>query len=195
MSRLLHLVCLALLATAAHAGDARALIDEFHAALAGVAASQPADFDARFEALVAIVDATHDLESIARLTLGLHWNELDELQRAAFIERFRELSIATYASRFGELREDQFEVLEFVEQPRGRQLVRAQLHIADREPLGFDYLLHRTDEGWRIVNIVVDGVSDLALKRAEYARTMRDGDFDALLALLDEQTARQRSTP
>lgn len=192
MLRLLPSLMLLLLATTARAEDARFLIENFHAALAGVSAGQAVDYDARYDALAQIVDTTHDLEFISRLTLGLHWNELDEAQRAAFVQRFRELSIATYAARFAELDEDQFEIVERVAQPRGRELVRAQLHIADREPLSFDYLLHATDDGWRIVNIIVDGVSDLALKRAEYSQQMRDGDFDTLLTLLDEQAAKQR---
>ena len=193
MSRLLPSLLLLLLAATARAEDARALIEEFHAALAGVSAGEAVDYDARYDSLAQIIDTTHDLAFISRLTLGLHWKDLDEAQRAAFIQRFRELSIATYAARFAELDEDQFEIIERVAQPRGRELVRAQLHIADREPLSFDYLLHATDDGWRIVNIIVDGVSDLALKRAEYSQQMRDGDFDTLLTLLDEQAAKQRA--
>jgi hypothetical protein len=42
------------------------------------------------------------------------------------------------------------------------------------------------------VNIVVDGVSDLALKRGEYGRLMDEGGFSALMADLDRQIQRLR---
>jgi hypothetical protein len=37
---------------------------------------------------------------------------------------------------------------------------------------------------------VADGVSDLALKRAEYQRVFSSGGLEGLLAELDEQTKR-----
>ena len=40
---------------------------------------------------------------------------------------------------------------------------------------------------WRIVNIIVNGVSDLALKRAEYNSLLEREGFQALIAKLEEQ--------
>jgi phospholipid transport system substrate-binding protein len=51
-------------------------------------------------------------------------------------------------------------------------------------------LLQNGAAGWRIINIVADGVSDLALKRAEYQRVLASGTLDTLIAELEAQTAR-----
>ena len=51
-----------------------------------------------------------------------------------------------------------------------------------------DYTLHDRRGAWQIVNILADGVSDLALKRAEYRRFLTDGTIDDLIAQLVEQT-------
>ena len=53
-----------------------------------------------------------------------------------------------------------------------------------------EYLLQEGPDGWRIINIVADGVSDLALKRAEYQRVFSSGGIEALIAELEEQTRR-----
>ena len=49
------------------------------------------------------------------------------------------------------------------------------------------YLLHHVNNQWRIVNIIVNGVSDLALKRAEYNSLLEREGFQALIAKLEEQ--------
>jgi phospholipid transport system substrate-binding protein len=71
---------------------------------------------------------------------------------------------------------------------------RAQIHTAIARPgdkdVTLDYLLQRKDGAWRIINIVADGVSDLALKRAEYQRVLAGGSIDDLIEYVDEQTAR-----
>jgi phospholipid transport system substrate-binding protein len=61
---------------------------------------------------------------------------------------------------------------------------------ANQPDVSLEYLLHQADGGWRIINVVADGVSDLALKRAEYQRLYASGGIDGLLAALEEQTQR-----
>ncbi len=190
LSRRLAPFLLLLWALPSLAGEPGKLIGQFQAALEALAQAEEPSFEARFTQLQPVIERTHDLPFIARLTLGFHWNELDETQRAAFVARFGELSVANYASRFGALDGNQFRVVEEQAQPRGRYLVRAELSRREAPPVSFDYLLHETEAGWRIVNILVDGVSDLALKRAEYAKILRDEDFDALLATLSGQIQR-----
>ncbi len=58
--------------------------------------------------------------------------------------------------------------------------------------MSFEYLLQQGSGGWRIVNIVADGVSDLALKRAEYQRVLASGTLDTLIKELESQTERLR---
>ncbi len=56
--------------------------------------------------------------------------------------------------------------------------------------VSLDYMLEQKDGAWRIINIIADGVSDLALKRAEYQRILGAGSLDDLIKELEAQTAR-----
>jgi phospholipid transport system substrate-binding protein len=58
--------------------------------------------------------------------------------------------------------------------------------------VSLEYLLQQGATGWRIINVVADGVSDLALKRAEYQRVLTTGSLETLIAELEAQTARLR---
>jgi phospholipid transport system substrate-binding protein len=56
-------------------------------------------------------------------------------------------------------------------------------------PVRFDYVLRQTKDGWRIVNVLADGVSDLALKRVEYRAILQRDGFQGLIDMLKEKVA------
>ena len=191
MKRLL-LILITLLPLAVQAGPQQ-VIEEFHSALLEFSQSDVADFDQRFALLEPVVEGTHDLDYISRLTLGRHWRGLEPQQREAFTTRFARLAIANYTARFPQFSGESFEIVEQTSQPRGIELVRTRLNRPDETALEFDYMLRETESGWRIVNILVNGVSDLALKRAEYSSLLAEGSMSGLLETLDRQYTRLSS--
>lgn len=144
-------------------------------------------FEERFNRLAPIIDSSHNLGLIIRTALGSHWLDLDQEQQQVISSIFRQLSIATYASRFNEYSGEQFEVIQERDLPRNQQLIRSQLIKADKSTVDFDYVLQQGKEGWQIANILVNGVSDLALKRTEYRAILERDGFDALVVLLNEK--------
>ncbi len=150
-------------------------------------------FDRRYRRLAAVMDETFDMTHIAKVALGRHWRDLDSRQQAAFIARFRELSIATFVQRFSGNGGASFGPLKQKPMVRGGVVVESELARPKADPLLFSYQLHAVDGRWQIINIVVDGISDLALKRAEYNTVMEESGFDGLMKLLDRQLASKRS--
>ena len=68
-------------------------------------------------------------------------------------------------------------------------LVESQLKSPGGNKVQFGYQMRKIDGRWRIINIIADGVSNLALERAEYSSIIRRYSFDALLAKLKERIA------
>jgi phospholipid transport system substrate-binding protein len=173
--------------TAAAQGAAEAVVAELHAAL--VEAATLVEREARIELLRPVVRDTHDLRFIAELTIRRQWRDLDATAREAFVNVFETLSVATYATRFAGVGPETFLVTGSRATDNGRIEVRAEVMRAQGGNVPLDYLLQRGDGGWRIVNIVADGVSDLALKRARYQQVFRDGGtIEDLIALLAAET-------
>ena len=142
----------------------------------------------RYQTISPTVDKTHDLDTIARLVVGRHWKGLDATQRSAFVETFRKLSISMYAGRFKEYGGEQFTILS--EQPlkRGnRKLVTSHFVKSDGEKITFTYILHQIHDQWKIIGVSVNGVSDLALKRAEYGSILRKDGLPTLIERLKTQ--------
>jgi phospholipid transport system substrate-binding protein len=152
------------------------------------AASGHLDVQQRFQRLEPIVDATHDMPYIAELTIRRQWSKLTPDERERFVAAFRRLSVMTYASRFAGLEKGMFKVTGSAAARDGRAQVQATLTTKKGKVIPFQYLLHEADGGWKIVNILADNVSDLALKRAEYREVLEKGSIDDLIRHLDKQT-------
>jgi len=141
----------------------------------------------RFDRLAPTIVATHDLDFIARFALGSYWKGLSEEQRGRYLAAFRDLSIATYASRFNAFDGEHFRILSEDPLPGGDAQVRSVLSTGDGDEVSFEYRLRRRDGPWRIINIVADGVSDLALKRSEYTGVMRREGIAGLLTRMEDK--------
>ena len=147
-------------------------------------------YEGRYKFLESVIDQSHDIDLIIKTILGAtYWSQLDKAQQDLIVDTFRQLSIATYAGRFTQYEGEQFKIVEQRSLPREQTLVRSQLTKSDGGAVNFDYVLHQTDGGWRIVNILFDGVSDLAIKRGEYRAVLQRDGFPALIQLLKEKIA------
>jgi phospholipid transport system substrate-binding protein len=171
-------------------GTPEEAIVTLHRGLIEAAARAPASVAERERLLGPIVDATHDLAYIAEFTIRRQWPALGDADRQRFVAAFRTLSVRTYASRFGVIDERTFATEEAVIDDDGRATVRAAIHRAEGGDIPLEYLLQQRDGRWRIINIIADGVSDLALKRAEYQRVLASGSIDDLIAELERQAGR-----
>jgi phospholipid transport system substrate-binding protein len=97
----------------------------------------------------------------------------------------------TYAARFGSVGPDTFRPLsEGAPDASGRVQIATAVARTQMPDVSLEYLLHETPDGWRIINIVADGVSDLALKRAEYQRVFAGGGIGGLIEELERQAQR-----
>jgi phospholipid transport system substrate-binding protein len=153
-----------------------------------VQAAELSDIHARFDFLRVVVTSTHDLDFIGQLTVRRQWREWTQEQRAAFLAAFRSLSIMNYAARFANVSATTFDILGPQSAGNGRIEVKTTLARADGTSVPLDFVLQAADGSWRIANVIADGVSDLALKRAEYQTMLNESDVDGLVSELEAQT-------
>jgi phospholipid transport system substrate-binding protein len=171
-----------------------AVVEGFQAVLVSVMKDAgKLGYAGRYRRLAPAVEQSHDLQSIAAFAAGRYWQQLSDAQKSLLVATFSEWSISTYAHQFDAYSGsgESFKTLSVEQTPRGEALVRSALVKPGGETIRFDYLLRRRDGGWRIVNIVVDGVSDLAIRRSEFAGILRTEGFDALIKKLKDKIAAQ----
>ncbi len=174
-------------ASAGNRGAAE-VVEKLHAALlAAMKDGAQAGYQGRYDQLAPVIRSNFDMPFISRTVLGKYWGTFNDEQRSRFVDTFTRLSIATYAANFDSYSGERFTLVSEKEASGGRILIQSQIIKSDGGRVQLDYLLHRADAQWRIVNIIAEGVSDLALKRADYSTFLKTNGFDALLKKLNEK--------
>jgi phospholipid transport system substrate-binding protein len=169
--------------------DARKPVDHLNQELIGLMRSgKELGFEGRFKKIDPTVRQSFMFEAVAQIALGTHWKKLEEAQKLEFMDKYRELSSATYASQFKEFEGEKFEFDNGQELKPGRVVLRYNL-IAPKEKHGFEYHVSLFNGEWRVVNIVVDGISDLALRKAQYTSVIDREGFEALISKLTQKIA------
>ena len=161
-----------------------------HSLLSVMKQGNQLDYDHRYQILEPIVTKSHDLPFIAKVTVGKYWKTFNDEQKKSFMDILSRLSIAMYADRFDGYGGETFSFIAQKELPRGKMLVETILTKSDGEKVQFNYLLRHHKEDWQIINIIVDGVSDLAVRRAEYTSILQLNGFVHLIAKIEEQIGR-----
>ena len=184
-------VCLAAPAPAQESA-ARAVVDAFHATLLEVMKNaEKLGMDGRIRRLGPRVAESFHLRLMVAVASGRHWRNADDGQRRALHKAFERFSIATYADRFSSYSGESFEITSVKTGPRKTILVNTRINRRNDTPVAITYVLKRFAGVARIVDVVVDiGISELAVRRSEYAQTLKRGGVDALIAALDKKTNR-----
>lgn len=167
--------------------DAVERVERVHASLIAIMKAE-LPFDARARRFHDLVGDSFDLSIMARVSLGAGWRGLDDDRRDRLRDLLHQLTAVTYADRFARYKGQTFTTLESSRQPQNQVVVRTQLQRLEGDPVSLDY--HLGPGG--IYNIIANGVSDLSLRRAQYASVFRRDGIDVLLSRIEEQIERLR---
>ena len=173
----------------AAAGPASAVIEKLNAEFLKVMQNGPAlGYDGRYKELEPVLSDSFDFATMARVSAGQHWNEMTEAQQTKLVDSFRRYSLAVYAARFKDYSGEKFEVLGEEAKQKGTVLVQNQIVPSNGEPIRIDYLL-RPDGGMlRIIDVFLkSSVSEIAVRRSEFAEVIGSDGFDALIATLEQR--------
>lgn len=167
---------------------AKQVVEKFQADLIDVMKEgKKLGYAGRYEKLKDPISSSHELNKIARIVVGKEWEKLSEEQQQKLVDVFSRLSIASYAHNFKDYSGESFVFDSEEETTRGGVVLHSRLVIPNDKPVKFDYMLKEKGNSWRIINIIANGVSDLALKRSEYTTILQREGFDALMAKINEK--------
>jgi len=134
------------------------------------------------------VAAGYDLPFMAEKILGRHWTTLDEADHERWTAAFGRLTVATYAERMTGFTGQVFEVLKVEPSQHDTAVVYTQVVTPKEPPIAINYRMRPDADGWRIIDVYLNGtVSELALRRSEYAAVLQRDGFEKLVASIDDK--------
>lgn len=166
-------------------------IEALDQALIGIMkAGRQTPFQQRADMLAPIIQRAFDLPVILKISVGPGWSALTAEQQASLLAAFRRYTIASYVDNF-----DSYDGQRFAISPTtrplsdGREVVDTQIVPKTGAAHTLDYVMRKTDAGWKVVDVLADGsISRVALQRSDFSALFDRGGAPALEARLQEKT-------
>jgi len=122
------------------------------------------------------------------LAMGRNWPKANTAQQKTLVAEFRTLLVHTYS---GALSTYKNEVIEFkpLRAAAGDTdvTVRTQVKRPGTEPIGIDYSMEKTSDGWKVYDVAVGGVSLVTNYRETFNAEIRDAGVDGLIKSLSSK--------
>ncbi len=141
-----------------------------------------------------ILTETFDLPTIARFTLGRYWRRASKKQRDEYVKLFEEFIVQAYSHRFKDLSGRAFTVKQSRKLNARDQLVLSEIEVEKgKPPVRVNWRVRLRDKAYRVIDVVVEGVSMSVTQRDEFAAVIRSkgGKIEGLQDALRRKTGRE----
>ncbi len=123
---------------------------------------------------------------MTRLAVGAPWRQANAAQQQSLTNEFRSLLVHTYASAFSQYRDQAIEY-----RPLKMQAADAEVTVQSRikqsgggHPIEVNYSMEKTDQGWKVYDVVIAGVSLVQNYRSTFTNEIQKNGVDGLIASL-----------
>ena len=132
-----------------------------------------------------------DIPTIARFALGTYWRSATDEEKETYLSLFEDLVIVTYARRFEEYSGEQLVVRG--SRPEGQRdiMVMSDIIRPDGPPVAVGWRVREQDAGLRIIDVVIEGVSQGITQRDEFRSIIQrnGGELNALFEIMRDNIA------
>jgi len=142
----------------------------------------------REAAFAAILQEGFALELIGRFVLGKYWRDATAEQRAEYQRLFGRFVVKTYAARLGGVAGASFKITQVTPVGDSDVLVGTRIDRPVGAPLVAGWRVRVIDGRYKIIDVVVEGVSMAATQRQEFAAVVQSRGVDGLLQILMART-------
>ena len=193
MKRILLMLATALFAASAFAQEApdamvRRTTDEVLAIIKADKEVQSGNTRRIVELAEAKVLPHFDFNRMTRLAVGRNWAQASDAQKEALVKEFRTLLVRTYSTSLTQYRNQTIEVKPAKMAAQDKEVtVRTQVIQPGGPPIPIDYAMEKGDAGWKVFDVIVDGVSLVTTYRGSFNEQIQKGGVDGLLKTLAER--------
>lgn len=133
-----------------------------------------------------------DFGEMSKRSLGPNWRERTPQERVAFVGLFTELLENAYLGKIESYRGETINyVKETIDSPYA--VVHTEIVTSRGQQIPVDYRMLREGEGWRIYDVVIEGVSLVNNYRSQFNAILRKATFPEMMDKLRGTIRKQES--
>ena len=171
--------------------SAQALIEGLGDDVITVLADKSLDHARREPRFRELLQSSFDAETTGRVVLGRYWNLATARERQTFLPLYRDYLIRIYSSRFARFSGEKFVVRGTRTEAYGDTVVQSEIQppAAGGPTYSVNWRVRKEGNTYRIVDVVIDGVSLLVTHNQEFSSIIQNGG-GKVQALIDALQAR-----
>jgi phospholipid transport system substrate-binding protein len=171
-------------------GEAQAVIEKTVDEVLAILRDPARDAKTRRAALEDLATDRFDFRTMARLVLARSWKELSVPQQEEFVEQFQSYLANDYGNRIERYDQEQVEVMGARVEPRGDVTVKTKIVGGENSGALVDYRMRKQGVDWRIIDVVIEGISLVANFRDQFRDVMgREGPVSLIERLKEKNAA------
>lgn len=150
--------------------------------------------DRIYEVVNKYILPTFSFPAMSRLVLGRHWRSATDLQREEFTDAFRSLLVRTYAESLIDYTGVPIRYLPVhMDEDAKDAIVQTEIEPSGRPPVAINYRLRLLGGEWKVIDVIVEGVSLIMNYRSELSTEISQSGLDKVIRSLEARA--QASTP
>ncbi len=129
-----------------------------------------------------------DFNRMTQLVIGKHWPRATAKQKQELVTEFRNLMVRTYSNALLAFNNQSIDFKPLSINPGDTDVtVRSEVRQPGGQPITIDYSMYQTAFGWKVYDVVIDGVSLVTNYRSSFSSTIRQSGIDGLIKTLSKQ--------
>jgi phospholipid transport system substrate-binding protein len=125
---------------------------------------------------------------MTRIALGKNWSQANAEQRKALTNEFRALLIRTYTTAFTQYKNQTVEYRPLRLAPSDNDVVvKSFIKQPSGQPIAVDYNMEKTDGGWKVYNLKIEGISLVENYRNTFNTEIQKSGIDGLIKTLADR--------
>ncbi len=122
-----------------------------------------------------LLDRYFDMTAIGRFALGRNWRKASKVQQKQYLKLFKDMVVRTYAHKFKDYSGEQFEVTGSKILNKRDTIVNSRIIPKDAPKLSIDWRVRKKANEYKIIDIIIEGVSMSVTQRSEFASIIQQG--------------------
>ncbi|MEE2761233.1 MAG: ABC transporter substrate-binding protein [Pseudomonadota bacterium] len=138
----------------------------------------------------ALLNENFDIKLLGRWALGRHWRKATKAEQTEYLAQFEEFLVATYSNRFRQITTERIAVASASTRNNKLAIVHSRLLRDSQKPVRIDWRVAYPRGQYKIVDIIVEGISMLQTQRSEFGSVIRQngGKVSGLITALRDKT-------